>query len=163
MSINCKKLKTMKITVNILTATGAKEAESEIKQEIQQNFATPIRCYQAASNIEKVAKSVKKSFITKDWLKQLADKHQADVDAHRSFVEEGQRCLIQKKLVYTFKHDKERSEILAKIEKAEIVLKEAQADLNAREAKLAKMKSKVEKVDAELTFKCLGEDKLTTK
>ena len=153
----------MKITVNILTATGAKEAESEIKQEIQQNFATPIRCYQAASNIEKVAKSVKKSFITKDWLKQLADKHQADVDAHRSFVEEGQRCLIQKKLVYTFKHDKERSEILAKIESLKNELDDAQESLNAREAKLAKMKSKVEKVDAELTFKCLGEDKLTTK
>ena len=153
----------MKITVNILTATGAKEAECELKQEIQQNFATPIRCYQAASNIEKVAKSVKKSFITKDWLKELADKHQEDVDAHRSFVEEGQRCLIQKKLVYTFKHDKERSEILAKIESLKTELDDAQESLNAREAKLAKMKSKVEKVDAELTFKCLGEDKLTTK
>ena len=116
----------MKITVNILTAQGAKEAESELKCEIKENFATPIRCYQAASNIEKVAKSVKKSFITKDWLKELADRHQEDVDAHRSFVEEGQRCLIQKKLVYTFIHDRERSRILAKIERLKTELDDAQ-------------------------------------
>jgi len=153
----------MKITVNILTATGAKEAESELRCEIKENFATPIRCYQAASNMEKVAKSVKKSFITKDWLKELADRHQEDVDAHRSFVEEGQRCLIQKKLVYTFIHDRERSRILAKIERLKTELDDAQESLNAREAKMVKMKNKVEKVDAELTFKCLGEDKLTTK
>lgn len=153
----------MKITVNILTAQGAKEAENELKQEIKENFATPIRCYQAASNMEKVAKSIKKSFISKDWLKDLAIKHKEDVEAHRSFIEEGQRCLIQKKLVYTFVHDRERSRILTNIERLKTELDDAQESLNAREAKMVKMKNKVEKVDAELTFKCLGEDKLTTK
>ena len=147
----------MKITVNLLTATGAKEAESELKFEIQENFATPVRCYQAAGNMEKMAKNIKKSFITKDWLNGMVDKHKGDIEARKSFIEEGQRCLIQKKLVYTFRHDKERSEILAKIEKLKSELDEAQESLTAREAKMAKMKCKVEKVDAEYIFKCLGD------
>ena len=141
----------MKLTKNILTISGEKQAEIALGAELQTMFPnSPIQCYMAASQLEKAAKNNKKTFITEQRLQQLINKHKTEVDAQIHFTEDGLDCFIRTRCDYLFKGEK-YTRLNTKFEKVKKELGDHKKTLI--EKGLAKPKS------VSYTFECHGEKK----
>ena len=140
----------MKITKKIITAVGGKETEIALRAELQTTFGdASIQGYQAAGQLEKIAKNVKRSFLSESKLNELIVKHKTDIEEQRHFTEEGLDCFIRTKLVYNFEQDEQYNTLKAALDSAKEELEQYKKEQISA--------GNVPCEDITYTFECHGE------
>ena len=142
----------MTLKINLLTQAGIVEVRKDLELELSKKFVTPVRCYQAASNLVKATKQTQESFLTKDVLKALVEQHKDAVEEHRYFDHDGVRCFIKERVTYKYDGDEQYKVLLRRYNNAK-------AKLDRHKAKMVEAGTAVpESVD--FTFEARGEAKM---
>ena len=142
----------MKITINLLTTAGTKDAAISLHNELIKVFGSAVRGYQAACNLVKAAKQTQDSFLTKEVLKALVEQHKDAVEEHRYFDHDGVRCYIKERVTYKYDGDEQYKVLLRRYNNAK-------AKLDRHKAKMVEAGTAVpESVD--FTFEARGEAKM---